>query len=362
MMFAGGGTGGHLFPALAIAEEVKAINAEAEVLFVGTKNKIEARVVPEKGYKFASIWISGFRRRFSLENFLFPLKVIVALMQSMAIIRKFKPAVVVGTGGYVSGPVLYAATLRGIPTLIQEQNSYPGATTRFLARRVNEVHLTFEKSRRFFSRQDNLFVSGNPTRRSLTLVSRADALTYFGFPKDVRRVILVVGGSLGARSVNRAMISCIPVLLEKNFQILWQTGPDDFESVKRSLGEPLPPSVRIFPFIDRMDYAYAAGDLVVCRAGATTIAELTTLGKPALLVPYPFAAADHQTENARSLAENGAAEIVRDDELPKCLAEKIVSLFQDDRLRTMSECSRNLGKPAAARDLAVRVLHLAGVA
>lgn len=361
MMFAGGGTGGHLFPALAIAEEVKAIDDRTEIMFVGTKNKIEARVVPEKGYTFVPIWISGFRRKLSFDNLLFPLKVIVALFQSMKCIKKFKPSVVVGTGGYVSGPVLYAASLAGIPTLIQEQNSYPGATTRFLARRVNEVHLTFEQSRRYFARQDNLFVTGNPIRRSLSSASRAEALRYFGFPENTRNVILILGGSLGARSINRAFMSNMPALLNRDLRILWQTGQEDFETVQQSFGKSLPASVRIYPFIDRMEYAYAAGDLVVCRAGATTIAELTALGKPAILVPYPFAAADHQTENARSLAENGAAELVRDDELRECLVEKIVPLFQGERLQKMSESARCLGKPGAARELALRALHLAGV-
>jgi UDP-N-acetylglucosamine--N-acetylmuramyl-(pentapeptide) pyrophosphoryl-undecaprenol N-acetylglucosamine transferase len=361
IIFAGGGTGGHLFPALAIAEEMRSMQSDVEILFVGTKNKIEATVVPERGYMFRTIWISGFRRRLTLSNFLVPVKVIVSVIQAMMIIKKFKPGIVVGTGGYVSGPVLYAATLAGVPTLIQEQNSYPGVTTRLLGKRVNEVHLTFEQSRRYFSRADNVFVSGNPTRRDLENVSRAEAMKYFGFSENTGYTILVVGGSLGARSINRAFIRNLSVLLDRNFQILWQTGAEDFENVKQSLEKYRPAAVRIYSFIDRMDYAYAVSDLVVCRAGATTIAELTRLGKPAILVPYPFAAADHQMENARSMAENGAAEIVKDDDLENKLAEKIVLSFQPERLRRMSECSKTLGKPDAARDLASRALRLAGV-
>lgn len=361
IIFAGGGTGGHLFPALAIAEEIKLLKSDAEILFVGTKNKIEARVVPERGYMFKPIWISGFRRKFTPGNLLFPVKLIVAMIQAMRIVKKFRPMVVIGTGGYVSGPVLYAATLGGVPTLIQEQNSYPGATTRFLAKRVNEVHLTFEQSRKYFSGLGNIFVSGNPTRRSLAAVSRADALRYFGFSEDPRNLILVFGGSLGARSINAAFIRYAGDLVGKNFQLLWQTGAEDFENVKQSLGEPLRSRIKIYPFIDRMDYAYAISDLVVCRAGATTIAELTLLGKPALLVPYPFAAADHQTENARSMAADGAAEVIPDQELQDGLVEKIILMFQSDRLRRMSESSRALARPDAARDIAVRALRLAGV-
>lgn len=361
IIFAGGGTGGHLYPALAIADEVKLMKSDAEILFVGTKNKIESRVVPERGYRFKTIWISGLRRKLTFGNLLFPLKVIVSVIQSMIVIKKFKPGVVVGTGGYVSGPVLYAATLAGVPTLIQEQNSYPGATTRFLGKRVNEVHLTFEQSRRYFRRPDNVFVSGNPTRRDLENVSHADALRYFGFSADTGNTILILGGSLGARSVNRALMKNLSNLLDENFQIIWQTGLEDFATVDRALEGNQRAAVRVYPFIDRMDYAYEVADLVVCRAGATTIAELTRLGKPAILVPYPFAAANHQVENARSMVANSAAEIVTDGDLENKLVEKIMVLFQQGKLQPMSDCSRKLGMPGAARDLAMSALRLAGI-
>ncbi len=226
-IFSGGGTGGHLFPALAIADEVKRLEPAAEVLFVGTSDKIEARVVPQKGYAFRSIWISGFRRGFYASNILFPVKAVAGLMQAISIIKRFKPDVVVGTGGYVSGPVLRAAVMLKVPTLIQEQNSYPGITTRLLARKVDEVHLTFERSKKYIDRTENVFVTGNPTRSDLDDVNIDDACRYFGFgPSDRNKTILVVGGSLGARSLNLAIEKHLETLMQHGLRIIWQTGPD----------------------------------------------------------------------------------------------------------------------------------------
>ncbi len=360
VIIAGGGTGGHLFPALAIAEEIRKMRPDAEILFIGTKNKIEAKKVPAEGYHFRPIWISGFRRRFTLDNIVFPVKVIVAMIQSMSILRNFRPAVVVGTGGYVSGPVLYAATLKHIPTLIQEQNSYPGITTRMLGLKVNELHLAFEQSRRYFSRTENVYVSGNPTRSSLDNVSRDDAARYFGFSTEKKKTLLVFGGSLGAHSINKAMIDHLPGLLNEGLRIVWQTGPEDFNAARQRYSGIDPGNLWINPFIDRMDFAYAVSDLVVCRAGATTIAELTRTGKPSILVPYPFAAANHQVENARSMVEAGASVMIEDRDLDGKMFESVVSLFAEDRLHRMSGCSKRLGKPDAAHVIASRVLRLSG--
>ena len=359
-IFSGGGTGGHLFPALAIADEFKNLEPDAEVLFVGTSDRIEARVVPQKGYAFRSIWISGFRRGLYAGNLLFPVKAVVGLMQAAAIIRKFKPDVVVGTGGYVSGPVLRAAVMLKVPTLIQEQNSYPGVTTRLLARKVDEVHLTFESSRKYIDRTQGVFITGNPTRSDLDAVDLADACRYFGFdPSDRKKTLLVVGGSLGARSINLAIEKSLDLLIRHGVRIVWQTGEADAARVKRICESAAPGRVWAGAFIDRMEYAYRVSDLVVCRAGATTIAELTRLGKPALLVPYPHAAANHQVENARSLAESGAAEIVPDHEALEWLGAKIVGALDDVRLSEMSVRSRKLGKPEAAVRIAERAIALA---
>lgn len=362
VVFAGGGTGGHLFPALAIADEVRKLVPDAEILFVGTKNKIEARVVPQKGYQFETIWIGGFRRSFAPGNIVFPMKVVVSLMQAYSILQRFQPHIVVGTGGYISGPVLYAASRKKIPTLIQEQNSYPGVTTRLLAKRVTEVHLTFESSKRFLERIDNVVISGNPTRGDLEVAHRSEAFRYFIFDERGRKTILVFGGSLGARMINQAVEKALDQLIQHGLRIIWQTGNEDYERAKHMCDRL--PSGRLWvnAFIDRMDYAYAASDLVICRAGATTIAELTRLGKPAILVPYPFAAANHQFENARAMTEAGAAEIIDDHELSEKFVSSVLSLLDEKKLRAMSEASAKLGRPNAAREIAGRIVQLARTA
>ncbi|HMD14069.1 MAG TPA: undecaprenyldiphospho-muramoylpentapeptide beta-N-acetylglucosaminyltransferase, partial [Bacteroidota bacterium] len=352
-IFAGGGTGGHLFPAIAVADELKKLDLGAEILFVGTKDKIEARVVPQCGYAFRTIWISGFHRSFRLGNFLFPLKVVISFMQARSIIQKFKPDVVIGTGGYVSGPVLRAAVSMKIPTLIQEQNSYPGVTTRMLADRVDELHLTFESSKKYFSQKDRVFVSGNPTRNTLENADTEKASAYFGFDQAQNiKTLFVVGGSLGARSINEAVRLHLDELIKDGFRILWQTGKEYFPEASAAAKKYSSNMISVHQFIDRMDYAYAVADLVVCRAGATTLAELTRLGKPAILVPYPHAAANHQVENARAMTESGAAEILYDAEVSERLLQCVLAVSEDKRLLQMSEQSRALGKPNAARDIA----------
>lgn len=358
ILFAGGGTGGHLFPGIAIADEIRKILPDATITFVGTKKKIEARVVPQRGYTFAPIWISGFRRMRSVENLLFPLKLMVALIQSFILILRFKPDVVVGTGGYVCGPVVYVASLLGVPTLIQEQNSYPGVTTRLLAGRATEVHLTFETSARFLKRADNVRVTGNPTRATLGTMTRFESARFFEIDPQ-KKTVLVFGGSLGARSINDAMLKLVDGLWMNDVQVIWQTGETDFQRVRESLGKGAP-SVKLYRFIEQMEYAYGACDLVISRAGATSVAEIARAGVPSILVPYPFAAADHQTENARAMVEHGAAVMIKDGELDEELPDMIRSILNDpDRQRTMAAKTQALGKPKAASILAGAVIGLA---
>lgn len=358
-IFAGGGTGGHLFPAIAIGDEIKKLVPNAEILFVGTAQKIEARIVPQCGYAFRTIWISGFHRSFRIGNLLFPLKVIISFMQARSIIQEFKPDVVIGTGGYVSGPVLRAAVMMKIPTLIQEQNSYPGVTTRMLAERVDELHLTFDSSKKYFSRKDGVFVSGNPTRNALENADTGKASAYFGFDRAQKiKTLLVVGGSLGARSINEAVQRHLDEFIKNGFRILWQTGKEYFSEASVAAKKYSSNMISVHQFIDRMDYAYAVSDLVVCRAGATTLAELTRLGKPAILVPYPQAAANHQVENARAMAEHGAAEILYDAEVSERLLPCVLAVSEDKRLLQMSAQSRKLGKPDAAKEIAQRIIAL----
>ncbi len=360
ILFAGGGTGGHLFPAIAIADEITKLNPTAAIAFVGTKGKIEARVVPDKGYRFYAIWISGFRRTLTAENILFPLKVVVALVQSFFLIKKVKPNVVVGTGGYVSGPVLYVASLLGVPTLVQEQNSYPGVTTRLLSSRVDEVHISFERSRKHLKRTDNVKLTGNPTRDAVGKISREEGARHFDLDPS-KKTVLVFGGSLGASLINTAMLEAGTALASSNVQIIWQTGSDDLDGVKKQIKQGHQQErIKVYAFIEKMEYAYAACDLAVCRAGATTVAELARAGVPSILVPYPFAAADHQTENARAMVDSGASVMIRDNELKGDLLTSIKALLQDGtKLKKMSESAHGLSKPDAASTIAQAVMTLA---
>jgi len=363
VLLAGGGTGGHLFPAIAIADELKKLRPDGEILFVGTKGKIEARVVPEKGYRISRIWISALHRDFRFSNLLFPLKVGVALLQSFFIIRKFSPDVVIGTGGYVAGPVLWVASMLGIPIVVHESNSYPGVTTRLLSRRASKVFITFEATRKWLRGIENIELVGNPTRDILGRVSREEGARFFNISAK-KKTLLVFGGSLGAASLNRAIAGIVTDLIEAGIQLIWQVGEQDFPKVSAmqipSTGKQSEQQLLwIGKFIDRMEYAYAAADLVMCRSGATTLAEITRLGKPAILVPFPHAAADHQAGNARTLAEHGAAEIILDDDLSARAKEAIVRLISDsEKLKRMGEQALKLGKPEAGRVIAERILAL----
>lgn len=361
IVFAGGGTGGHLFPGLAIADEIRSRYPEAMITFIGTKAKIEARVVPQRGYDFVPIWISGFRRSLSVGNLLFPVKLAVALMQSYLIMKRLKPDVVVGTGGYVCGPPLYVASRLRIPTLIQEQNSYPGATTRALAGKVDEVHISFEASRKWLT-GDNVKLSGNPTGRRLGTIGKSTGISFFSLDGK-RPVLFVFGGSLGAASINAAMEKALPELVGSGIQVIWQTGTTDYERLAQAVSgsSEIDKSVRMMKFIDTMEHAYAAADLAVCRAGASTLAELTVCGVPAVLVPYPHAAADHQTINARTLVEQGAAVMIADHELHDRLLPVVTRFVMNpEELESMRSISRSLAKPEATAALADAVVRIAG--
>lgn len=353
VLFAGGGTGGHLYPAIAIADAVRAMEPDAAILFIGTKGKIEAQVVPRRGYAFATIWISGVRRSLSLSTLLVPVKLITALAQSFVHLRRFRPDIVVGTGGYVCGPPAFVANLLGVPVVLQEQNSYPGVTTRLLAHRVRRVYLTFERSRRFLRRQDNTVVSGNPVRQAVGTVPRAEGAKRLGLD-PARTTLLVAGGSQGAASINTAVLGAVQELSALGVQILWLTGERDADRVRSTLAaQPGLSGVRVFPYLERMEDAYAASDLAVCRSGATTLAELLCAGVPSVLIPYPFAAADHQTENARAMVEQGAAVLCADRDASTGLRPIVLDLFQHpERLAEMAAAARRAARPDAAQEIA----------
>jgi UDP-N-acetylglucosamine--N-acetylmuramyl-(pentapeptide) pyrophosphoryl-undecaprenol N-acetylglucosamine transferase len=361
-VFAGGGTGGHLYPAIAIAEEIRKNVPAAEIAFIGTRRRIEARVVPQHGFRFETIWVSGFRRKFTPENILFPVKFVVSIAQSFFLMWRLRPDVVVGTGGYVCGPPLFAASMLGIPTLIQEQNSYPGVTTRLLASRATEVHLSFKSSRRYLKRLNNVRMSGNPTREAVGKISRPDGAAYFGISSG-KSTLLVFGGSLGASSINNVLQKLLPRLVANDIQVVWQTGETDYEQMKAETDRMIEISggtIMVYKFIERMEHAYAACDLAVCRAGATTVAELARAGVASILVPYPYAAADHQTENAKAMVESGAALTIRDAELGGKLLTTIEALLADPTmLQVMRANALGVGNPEATGVLARAVVNLA---
>lgn len=355
-MVAGGGTGGHLFPALAIADEISRLQPKAKFLFLGTKGKIEARVVPERGYPFETIWISGFHRRLTVENLLFPVKVLVSLFQSFFVIQRFQPDVIVGTGGYVCGPILYAGSLLGVPTVIHESNSFPGVTTRLLAKRATKVFIAFDEVRHWLRRTDHVVLIGTPTRDSLGTASREEASKFFHIAPD-KKTLLVFGGSLGAASINDAVLESLDGLKAAGVQLVWQTGRSDYERIKNALGSKMVDWLGAF--IDKMEYAFGAADLVVCRSGASTVAEITRVGKPAVVVPYPLSAGDHQTHNAKALDDAGAGVMIVDKDVRKSLKETVLRLMKDEqRLKKMSEASLRLGKPGAGREIAKTILGM----
>jgi UDP-N-acetylglucosamine--N-acetylmuramyl-(pentapeptide) pyrophosphoryl-undecaprenol N-acetylglucosamine transferase len=357
IVFAGGGTGGHVFPALAIADAVKGARPETEILFLGTSQKIEARVVPRSGYRFASIWIGGFQRGLRLRNVLFPLKVVVSVIQSFFHIRSFQPDVAVGTGGYVSGPVLWAASILGVPVVLHESNSTPGLATRLLARRARKVFTAFQETSSRLSRSDHVQVVGTPVRQSAGRVPKSKGLERFGLSAQ-KKTLLIIGGSLGAASINSAALEIIDRLTESGVQLLWQTGRYQDADIREALtGKEVG---WVGPFINDMEYAYAAADLAVCRAGAATIAELTSTGTPAILVPYPRATDDHQTHNARLLEGASAAVVVPDDVLRSKLFPVVVDLLTNDERRgAMRAAALALARVDAAQVIAHAVLDIA---
>jgi UDP-N-acetylglucosamine--N-acetylmuramyl-(pentapeptide) pyrophosphoryl-undecaprenol N-acetylglucosamine transferase len=355
ILIAAGGTGGHVFPAIAIADEIKKLRPDAEFKFIGTKGKIESRVVPQRGYSLSFIWISGFHRRMRMDNLLFPLKVIVSLAQSFFLIKKFQPDIVIGTGGYVCGPVLYVASLFGIPMVVHESNSFPGLTTRMLSSRATRIFTAFNATARWLKRKDNIELAGTPTRDMLGTVSREDGIKFFHLDPS-KKTVFVFGGSLGAASINEAVRILVNDCSDSSIQWIWQTGQNDQMQSNVEARK----NCQVNTFIDKIEYAYSAADVVVCRAGATTLAELTRLGKAAVLIPYPHAAADHQTFNAQTLVDAGAAVMVADRDVKRKLKDVIHSILNDDKKRNqMNEASRAIGKADAGREIARRILELA---
>jgi UDP-N-acetylglucosamine--N-acetylmuramyl-(pentapeptide) pyrophosphoryl-undecaprenol N-acetylglucosamine transferase len=354
-IFAGGGTGGHLYPAIAVAEELKLLSPNSKIIFVGTTNKIESRVVPQMGYSFKSIWISGITRKLTFKNLLFPIKLIVSIIQSFLINIDFKADVAVGAGAYVSGPIIWIASLFGSKVVLLEQNSFPGVTNRMLENRADSIHLSFEDSKKYFKNKSKLKLTGNPVRTNLKLSNKANALKKFGLDID-KKTLLIIGGSLGARSINNALAGNINTLVENNIQIIWQTGELYFEEFKNLENK----FVKILPFISEVQNAYSACDLLVARAGATTIAEVAYLGLPVIFVPSVNVAANHQYKNAKSLVDKNAGLLIEDSNIQSNLSQLIIdTINNNDLLNTLKKNIKEFSKPLAANEIAKDILELA---
>ena len=351
VLFAGGGTGGHLFPAVAVAEQIKEMRPETEILFVGTRSKIEGKVVPKLGYKFKSIWIKGFSRKLS-RNLLFPVKLFVSVVQSVIINMGFRPKVAIGSGGYAAGPAIFGASVMGAKIILLEQNSYPGITTRLLERYADEVHISFEDSRKYLKREKIIYTTGNPVRKNLGSVQKEKALQKFGLNAD-KKTLLILGGSLGAASINKAMAENVKELEAEGIQIIWQAGKYYYDEYKQFNTE----NIKVFEFIDDMNSAYSACDLLLARAGATTIAEVLVLGIPSVLVPSPNVAENHQYYNAKSLADKNAAVLIEDEKISRELFTTVTTLvLSQEKLAGLKSNALKLAKPDAAKVIAERAI------
>jgi UDP-N-acetylglucosamine--N-acetylmuramyl-(pentapeptide) pyrophosphoryl-undecaprenol N-acetylglucosamine transferase len=360
VILSGGGTGGHIFPAVAIANAVKETAPDAEIMFVGAKGRMEMEKVPAAGYPIEGLWISGLQRRLTIDNLMFPIKVISSLYKALKIIKSFKPDVVIGTGGYASGPTLRMATWLGIPTLIQEQNSFPGITNKMLASKADRICVAYPSMEKFFP-ESKISITGNPVRHDIEFNnnSKADSLKHFGL-NEGKITLLVVGGSLGARTINQSIHAGLKSLVDNNIQLIWQTGKlYGIQAAKAVLDYKLN-GIITMQFIKEMDIAYSAADIVVSRAGAIAISELCLTGKPSILVPSPNVAEDHQTKNALALSSRNAAILVKDSDASAGLISTITALASNlNEQKTLSSNISSMAIRNSARQIAEHIFELA---
>ena len=327
IILSGGGTGGHIYPAIAIANALKARFPKSEFLFVGAKDKMEMQKVPQAGYSIIGLWISGIQRRLTFKNVLFPLKLVVSLFRSIAILNSFKPDVVIGTGGFASGPLLQVAAMKGVPTLIQEQNSFPGITNKLLSKKVTKVCVAYEGLERFFPKE-KLILTGNPVRQDVVDLEgkSAEANTFFSLDPH-KKTLLVLGGSLGARRINQLVESKLDYLKNLDIQLIWQCGKlyeADYSRYNSNA------NVQVHSFLNRMDLAYASADVIISRAGASSVSELCVVGKPVIFIPSPNVSEDHQTKNALAVSEQGAALLIREQDLESNFETQFSALISSD--------------------------------
>ena len=341
IILSGGGTGGHIYPAISIANELLCRDKNSEILFVGAKDKMEMNIVPQYGFEILGLWISGFNRKNIFKNLIVPFKLLVSFFQSIIIIKKFNPHVVIGTGGYASGPTLYIANLFNIPTLIQEQNSYPGITNKILSKKVNTICVAYRDLDKFFPK-NKLVITGNPVRS--TISSNSDyydeAITHFKLDTN-KKTLLVLGGSLGSREINKSIYSMIDYLKYLNLQVIWQCGKLYYKEYKSKVDFD---NIKLYDFLEKINLAFSVSDFIISRAGASSVSELSIIGKPVIFIPSPNVAENHQLKNASAIVENDAAILVEEKDLKKDLKKKINMLNSSSELR--NKLSKNIKKVA----------------
>ncbi|MGI4022289.1 MAG: undecaprenyldiphospho-muramoylpentapeptide beta-N-acetylglucosaminyltransferase [Janthinobacterium lividum] len=359
IIISGGGTGGHIFPAIAIADALKKLHPETEILFVGANGRMEMEKVPAAGYEIEGLDIAGFQRGSILKNLTLPFKVFNSVNKAKSIIKSFKPDAVVGVGGYASGPLLYAASTKNLPILIQEQNSYAGITNKWLAKKAKRICVAFDRMEQFFP-ADRIIKTGNPIRRTSVTINgkREEAFEYFKL-SPFKKTILVTGGSLGAGTLNKCMLAGLDQLIAADVQLIWQTGKYYYKGIVEKLGSTIHQNICVLEFLNRMDLAYAAADVIISRAGAGTIAELCMVKKAVILVPSPNVAEDHQTKNALALVQQNAAVLVKDVDAENTLIKTVLNLLQDENQQ--QKLSTQIGKlamPDADLNIAKEVLKI----
>lgn len=344
-IISGGGTGGHIYPAISIANNLKQTYNSSEILFVGACGRMEMKKVPENGYKIIGLWISGIKRKLDLSNFLLPFKIIHSLIKSCLIIYKFKPDFVIGTGGFASGPIVFIASLLKVPTLIQEQNSFPGLTNRILSKKVDLISVAYDNMDKFFPLKKILF-TGNPVRleiQNFKEFNKEDLII-----KDKRKKLLIIGGSLGSREINNFISNNIQFFMSINISLMWQCGNYYYQDYKDYKSK----NIEVIPFIDDIAKAYETADIIVTRAGASVISELCIIGKPVIFIPSPYLAEDHQTKNANLMVKEGAALMVNEFELEKEFIKVFKKVLSDNDLSTnLSKKIKSMAKPNATNEI-----------
>jgi UDP-N-acetylglucosamine--N-acetylmuramyl-(pentapeptide) pyrophosphoryl-undecaprenol N-acetylglucosamine transferase len=351
----GGGTGGHIYPAVAIANELKEKYQDAEFLFVGAKDRMEMEKVPQAGYKIEGLWISGLQRSLSLKNLIFPFKLMSSLLKSRSIINKFQPDAAIGTGGYASAPLLRVASNKGIPCLIQEQNSYAGITNKWLSNKAQSICVAYEGMEQFFP-SEKIQLTGNPVRQDILDITskREEAKAFFNL-KENKKTLLILGGSLGARRINQLVDTSLPFFESLGIQVIWQCGKIYEEQYAGKSSE----NVQVHTFLNRMDLAYAAADVIISRAGALSVSELCLSGKPVIFIPSPNVSEDHQTKNAQAICSKNAAILIKESELEECFELEFSNLISSkEKQKLLSENIKKLGKPNATKDIVAQIEKL----